>query len=183
MESYALAHYFAARHTSIDCFEKRGKKGYLFTLGDELVHPSIKRDEASRIFGDSIEADISARDLIAEAQRSYEVFHIVVGGTSHGDEPRILNGWRDLLGERALHLKDPDAVCEVIATTIALVEGHSLDAACDALLKSGASRAAVDAASKAIVPFSQSTALARGKAGSIKGELAKPTGTGGVQRL
>ncbi len=34
-ESYVLAHYFFARHTVTDCYEKRGKKGYLFTLGDE----------------------------------------------------------------------------------------------------------------------------------------------------
>lgn len=183
-ESYALAHYFAARHTSIDCFEKRGKKGYLFTLGDELVHPFIKRDEALKIFGDRLEADLTAQDLIAEAQRSYEVFHIVVGGTSHGDEPQILNGWRDLLGERALYLKDPDAVCELIATTIALVEGHSLDATRSVLLKNGASASAVAAASTAIIPFSQSTALVRGKAGSAEGKLAKPAGaSGGVQRL
>ncbi|HAO33838.1 MAG TPA: hypothetical protein DCQ84_12920, partial [Candidatus Competibacteraceae bacterium] len=34
-ESYTLPWYFAATHTAIDCFEKRGKKGYLFTVGDE----------------------------------------------------------------------------------------------------------------------------------------------------
>src|SRR5262245_39285696 len=28
-ESYELAMYFMARHTSLDCFEKRGKRGYL----------------------------------------------------------------------------------------------------------------------------------------------------------
>jgi len=36
-ESYMLAWYFAWKHTSIDCFEKRGRKGYLFTVGDEPV--------------------------------------------------------------------------------------------------------------------------------------------------
>jgi len=35
-ESYDLPYYYAAYHTSIDCFEKRNKKGYIFTIGDEL---------------------------------------------------------------------------------------------------------------------------------------------------
>lgn len=35
-ESYTLPWYFAALHTAIDWFEKRGQKGYLFTVGDEL---------------------------------------------------------------------------------------------------------------------------------------------------
>ncbi|MGD0331615.1 MAG: hypothetical protein ABSB40_14415, partial [Nitrososphaeria archaeon] len=40
-ESYTFPWYFAAMHTSIDCFEKRGKKGYLFTVGDECVPPVL----------------------------------------------------------------------------------------------------------------------------------------------
>ena len=34
-ESYLLAHYFAAYHTDIDAYNKRGKRGFLFTVGDE----------------------------------------------------------------------------------------------------------------------------------------------------
>src|SRR5436309_1730677 len=32
-ESYELAMYFMSRHTSIDCWEKRRKRGYLFIIG------------------------------------------------------------------------------------------------------------------------------------------------------
>lgn len=46
-ESYELAMYFMARHTSIDCYEKRGKRGYLFMIGDELAYPKVKRHESS----------------------------------------------------------------------------------------------------------------------------------------
>ena len=35
MESYGLAYRFAAYHTALDCYEKRGKEGYFFTTGDE----------------------------------------------------------------------------------------------------------------------------------------------------
>ena len=34
-ESYDFPWYFASRHTAIDCFEKRGKKGYLFGWSKE----------------------------------------------------------------------------------------------------------------------------------------------------
>ena len=36
-ESYSLAWYFAATRTAIDCFTKRGKKGYLFTVGMSVL--------------------------------------------------------------------------------------------------------------------------------------------------
>ncbi len=32
----SLVWYFADRHTSTDCFEKRGKKGFIFCIGDEV---------------------------------------------------------------------------------------------------------------------------------------------------
>src|SRR5579862_9269719 len=52
-ESYELAMYFMARHTSIDCFEKRGQRGYLFLIGDEMPYPAIKPKEVQRLIGDT----------------------------------------------------------------------------------------------------------------------------------
>src|SRR3954470_10735394 len=37
-ESYELMLYVAARHTAIDCWEKRRRKGYLFMIGDETAY-------------------------------------------------------------------------------------------------------------------------------------------------
>src|SRR5580698_4756375 len=42
-ESYDFPWYFAGKHTSIDCFEKRNKKGYLFTIGDEQAPRGLTR--------------------------------------------------------------------------------------------------------------------------------------------
>jgi hypothetical protein len=175
-ESYGLGHYFFARHTSIDCSEKRGKKGYLFTVGDELVWPTITAAEAERVFGDTIE-DTTVADLIHECESRYNVFHIVVG-TSTGNRPEILAGWKALLGERALKLDDPDNICELIAATIGLCEGHSLDVVNGVLRDSGASAGAVKSVGAAIVPLRDS--LARSAVGSILGNLpasAAPSGT------
>ena len=41
-ESYGLAYRFAAHHTVTDAFEKRGKRGYLFTMGDEAPWPTVR---------------------------------------------------------------------------------------------------------------------------------------------
>jgi len=181
MESYGLAHYFFANHTSIDCWEKRGKPGYLFTIGDELVWPTIKRDEALRIFGDSNEADVQVKDLIRACQSRYNVFHIVVG-TPTGNHPSILAGWKELLGERALKLDDPGSICELIAATIGLCEGHSIDAVNGVLRDSGASAGTVKSVGAAIVPLKD--ALARATPGSLVGKLPDSgDSTGGTVRI
>ena len=44
-ESYELAMYFMARHTAIDCYDKRGRRGYLFIIGDEMAYPQVKPAE------------------------------------------------------------------------------------------------------------------------------------------
>lgn len=182
-ESYGLAHYFFARHTAIDCWEKRGKKGYLFTLGDEMVHPKITRSEAEQIFGDKLQDDENVRDLIRECEGRYNVFHIVVGGgSSHGDDPKIMKSWRDLLGERVLKLDQPDDVCEMITATIGLCEGHSLDDVGSALRGAGATAKSVKAVTNAIVPLRD--ALAKAAPGSLTGKLpAGGAAAGGTVRL
>ena len=50
-ESYELAMYFMARHTAIDCYEKRGRRGYLFIIGDETLYPRVKRKEVAATIG------------------------------------------------------------------------------------------------------------------------------------
>lgn len=121
-ESYGLAHFFAARHTSVDCWEKRHKKGYLFTMGDELPW-DLPAEQVQRIFGYDPERDFTIEDLVAEARERWEVFHIVVAEGHHGRDPEILARWQELLGERALVLPDSSAICELIATTIGVSEG------------------------------------------------------------
>lgn len=121
-ESYHLAWLFAARHTSIDCFEKRGTKGFLFTIGDEEVHPILTAGEQQRYLGYTEAQDLKSEDLLKEAQNKYHVYHLIVNSPS----PHIKNDWRALMGENAIVVDDADAVAEVIATTIAVVNGADL---------------------------------------------------------
>ncbi|MFI0349901.1 hypothetical protein [Actinomadura sp. 9N407] len=121
-ESYELAMYFMARHTALDCFEKRGKRGYLFMIGDELAYPKAKRREIAKVIGAAPDDDIPIEDLIRELQRMYDVYFIIPKGGYHSRDPKLKEFWRDLLGQHVLYLDDPGAVCETIALTIGLAE-------------------------------------------------------------
>lgn len=123
-ESYELTLYVAARHTSIDCWEKRGRKGYLFMIGDEMAYPSVRRAHIQRLVGIDPQADIPIRQILAEASEKYHVFFIIPGKAAHGDDRDVQNFWKDLLGpERVLILDDPEDTSECIAMTIGLTEG------------------------------------------------------------
>ncbi|MDP9864617.1 MULTISPECIES: hypothetical protein [Streptosporangium] len=121
-ESYELAMYFMARHTSLDCFEKRGRRGYLFIIGDELPYPKVKRREVGKVIGDSLGRDITTEEIVAELTRIYDVYYILPAGSGYAGDSHTLAAWRKLLGQNVLELDDLDAVCETIALTVGLGE-------------------------------------------------------------
>jgi hypothetical protein len=121
-ESYELAMYFMARHTSIDCFDKRGRRGYLFIIGDELAYRRVKRNEVRHVIGDDLAEDISTEAILAELKRRYHVYYILPAGSSYVGDATTTEYWRNLLGQNFIELDDLDAVCETIALTIGLGE-------------------------------------------------------------
>lgn len=126
-ESYQNALYFAARKTSMDCWEKRGKKGFLFLIGDENPYGGSTPSEIETVFGDTIPETVTTRQLVEEAQKTFHVFFIMPGGSYytndlHGREA-LRSVWSSLLGpEYVLYLEDPDLVCETIGATIGMFE-------------------------------------------------------------
>ncbi len=87
-ETYELGVYFMARHTVIDCFEKRGHKGYLFTIGDEKPYTVVRRQHVADLIGDALERDIPVEQIVAEVQQRYEYFHIIPDQHLARREPR-----------------------------------------------------------------------------------------------
>ncbi len=154
-ESYELAMYFMSRHTAIDCYEKRGHKGYLFTIGDEKPYANVNRAIVKEHIGDTLERDLPLKKVLAELQERYEHFHIVPTNTSHGSDPAIQAHWRGLLGERVLMLNDEAAVCETIALTIGLCEGTVDDLAVGAvdLVAAGCDKGAATTAASALARY------------------------------
>lgn len=181
-ESYQNALYYFARHTSIDCFEKRGKKGYLFLIGDEMPYARSTTKEIEALIGDTLEKDITVEQMIAEAREKYHVFFVIPRVASHGGDPKLRKRWSDLLGpQNVLMLDDADGVCEAIGVAIGLVEGtahgESIE---DDLADAGALSKVAKSVAKALDPLAKSTALAtvsRGHLPSTKGRSP------GIERL
>jgi hypothetical protein len=153
MESYDLSMYYLARHTDMDCLKKRGKKGYLFILGDERLYPSVSKEHVEQHIGDTIEADIPVADLLTELREKFEVFWVMPGQTSHAHDDRVIQPMKKIFGERYLSLEEPGDVCELIASTIGLMEGYDLNGIKHDLKDVGADSGAVDRASSALVTF------------------------------
>lgn len=130
-ESYHLPWYFASQHTSIDCFEKRGRKGYLFTAGDESTPTPLLRGEIARFIGDTPQNDYSAEQLLRMAQEKYHVFHIIIeeGNYARTALDSVQVAWRKLMGQNALSLKDHTKLADGIVAIIKANEealGHGV---------------------------------------------------------
>ncbi len=139
-ESYELATYFMARHSSIDCLEKRGKRGYLFLIGDEAPYPHVKKEEVKRYLGDTLQASIPVDEVIAELEQMFSVYFVIPKMTGHWGNEAVHRRWVKLLGQNVLRLEEPAAICELIASTIGFAEGKvDLDNLVDDLRESGAS--------------------------------------------
>ena len=121
-ESYELAMYFMARHTVADCHARRGKRGYLFLIGDEMAYPRVKRAEAGAVIGDGLQADIPLAAIVSELTRAWDTYYILPAGASYAGDREVLSFWRGLLGQNVIELADLTAVSETIALTVGLGE-------------------------------------------------------------
>lgn len=122
-ESYGLAYLIAGRHTATDAFEKRGERGFLFTIGDEAPWDTHHASFIKDCMGYKEAAELSTKELLEEAQVLYNVFHIHCQDGSYRNLPAIINPWRELLGENLLVVENSNDVAKIIATTVADVWG------------------------------------------------------------
>lgn len=114
-ESYLLAWYFAAFHTRIDAFEKRNQKGILFTVGDEPCLKVLPASAIREIMG-SGQQTYTHYDLLEEAKKRYEIYHINV---LHSDQAiRANRDWKELLGENCISIEDHREIPDVIKKII-----------------------------------------------------------------
>jgi hypothetical protein len=161
-ESYELAMYFLARHTALDSVAKRGRRGYVFLIGDEMPYKRVNPKEVRQFIGDDLREAISTEDVIAELQRSFDVYYLMPTAAGWGGDTEILTRWRDLLGQNVLVLDNLDAVCETIAVTVGLGEDTiDLDAGLADLVEVGSAHG--ETVGKALAPL-QRGAVVRGSA-------------------
>lgn len=123
-ESYQLGLHFFAQHTVSDAWEKRGKKGYVFIIGDERPYERLTRAEASEVFGDSLQDDVSTETLVEQVRERYHVFFIIPAGASNSSAAWLRQTWERLLGsQNVLALDKPENVAEAIAAAVGICEG------------------------------------------------------------
>ena len=179
-ESYQDALWYFANRTSCDCYEKRGKKGYLFMIGDEYPFKKVTKAELDEIFGVPAEKDVSLKEVVEAVKEKWTVFFLIPNGSSNYSDPR-LNGsvnysdprlkecWVSLFGgENVIMVDHPEAMCETIGIAIGLCEGT-----CDAegiakdLKDVGAGKHVVHAVTAGLDGLAKSTALAKTGTGDL----------------
>ena len=123
----SLVWYFALKHTAIDSFEKRGKKGFLFCIGDEIGDDGKGEILSARniraVFGDDVPKGYTTKALYAAASERYEIFHIVTGFRTNTS----LQTWEALLPGRnaVIEPDDIEYLAEVMISLMQLAGGAS----------------------------------------------------------
>jgi hypothetical protein len=174
-ESYQNALYFFAHKTSIDCFEKRGKKGYLFLIGDEKPYPKSTKQELDDLFGVTVQGDVRVEEIIRACQEKYHVFFMIPRGTSHYDDPILQNRWDNLLGpDHVIKVQDAEGICESIGIVIGIVEGTTTaDDITSDLADVGASKAIAKSVAASLDTLARNTSLVKTGTGDIPGAAKK----------
>lgn len=129
-ESYDLAWYCAGMKTSIDSFEKRGEKGFLFTFGDEEApYETMKASELTAVFGPGQYENMQPGEILDAAKKMYNVFHIVIeqGSYARTRLNSVKSTWTDMLGNNVLFLKDFRNLSELVTSTIRIAKGEDLN--------------------------------------------------------
>jgi hypothetical protein len=129
-ESYDLPWYFAAHRTSIDSFNKRNKKGYLFTFGDELPpNEPLPESGLKRIFGGQIQTAGTPAELLEQAREKFKVFHIIAeeGSYCRSSKTKVRGQWTELLGNNAIFMKDHKDLVDIVIATLRIAEGADIN--------------------------------------------------------
>lgn len=131
-ESYDLAWYFSTHFTNTDNFDKRGKKGYLFTVGDEPPPAlPLTREDIDAVFANKdLPEPISIKSTLSDAEKKWKVFHFIVEQGDfvqrHGID-RVARPWKDLLGPNVILVRNIDNLPEIISATLKIAEGADIN--------------------------------------------------------
>lgn len=127
-EGYLGPLYLAAMRTDCDAV-RDGRKGFLFTVGDEEPQMVLRRSAVKRFFGDDIQKDLTAEELVSMVSRGWEYFHLMAteGSYMQSRPDRVTQAWTDLIGQRALPLTDHTRMAEVIISAAEVASGRDRD--------------------------------------------------------
>ncbi len=130
-ESYNLPWHFAAYHTSCDSFEKRGEKGFLFTVGDEECPPDLTPADLARLYGPGRQELCKTNaQILADLADKFHVFHICLTkvGAFIGNGKKIRLTWDTTLGDHVLYLDNSELTAELMISAMQITQGDSRQA-------------------------------------------------------
>ena len=146
-ESYILPWYFAANHVKMDCLDKRGEKGFLFTFGDEEPTPRITANEIKAVFGENDTLDVrmlTGEDCLEMASEKFHCYHILLRGGGYCQT--TIDKWRKLMGSHVCDLGDNhEYIPELVTTILRMYEGMSKTEAIDKIQSYPAKSAVIKA--------------------------------------
>jgi len=161
-ESYDLAMYFAARHTSMDCYEKRQRKGYFFMTGDEVPFTHLTAPQVQSVLGEAINGLIPIHEVATMVTEAFHAFFLIPDA-ARAKQFECEATWRLLWSDRVIVLGAPEDTAVACALLIGIQEGKLRTAADierqleEHLHRTGAER---DRVVRAVLPYAE--ALARG---------------------
>ena len=121
----SLVWYFALMHTSIDSYEKRKKKGFIFCIGDEVGDDGntdiLNAKEIRDVFNDDTVHNYKTKELFSQTSEKYEIFHIITGGRTESS----LETWERLVPGRnaVIEAENIEFLAEVMISIMQLVNG------------------------------------------------------------
>jgi hypothetical protein len=123
-ETSNLLLYYAAHHTQTDAFTKRGKKGYLFLIGDERQIP-ITAKMVRKYIGDVKPLGrLDFKSIANDAAQKWDIKMLLIDNSAafyqHSQQ-----FYSDLFGPKnVVVVENPDNIAETIAAIIGFGEGR-----------------------------------------------------------
>lgn len=115
-ESYTAAWKFGLDNTKLDCYDKRGKKALLITMGDERINPYIDATRWYEVVGTRCQT-IETKELYKEASKKFEIYHIHVDHHAYGYEDSA-DSFKEVLPEQHVITCKVDEIDNTITNII-----------------------------------------------------------------
>lgn len=159
-ESYALAYLFAASKMVSDSWDKRRRKGYVVTIGDEPPI-DVSQAHAKSFLGVDIAKDMTTAEACALASERWNVFHVLLGqeGYCRTNRADAVAAWNRQMPGRVVVLDDVSKLAETVVSLIKVTEGASASAASSAW--SGDTALVVASALSSLTPVSGARGVSR----------------------